>query len=425
MTSRPDSVPIIMSGLSNSGLRQRRKPVTQVITDFDAFPKVPETYVEQTATGGYVSIITFSLVMLMLYSELNYFLFPGYKFRFAPDADFLAKLKLNVDMTVAMPCDLIGADILDKTGQNAFSFGRLREEPTWWELDSNQRIHFDEVQKMNQYLREEYHQLQDILWGSGYGRLYSDMPVRRIQPTIDRNACRVHGSLTLNKVAGNFHITAGKVLPIMGAHAHMTGFMEPEEYNFTHRIEKLSFGDKHAGIIQPLEGDEKTTDIHMMNFQYFIEVVPTEVWGFTGKKTTYQYSVKEHTRPIDHTSGSHGTPGIYFKYDLSALKVEVTKDREGLIQFLVRLCASVGGLVATSHIVCSLVKHLVAFVCCYSMPESPKKSSLHTPSSLSSMSSVSTSLLSQSAPLSSKQTLVSSPNVSITQVNNIELTKSC
>ena len=68
---------------------------------------------------------------------------------------------------------MIGADILDKTGQNAFSFGRLREEPTWWELDTNQRIHFDEVQKMNQYLREEYHQLQDILWGSGYGRLYA------------------------------------------------------------------------------------------------------------------------------------------------------------------------------------------------------------------------------------------------------------
>ena len=54
---------------------------------------------------------------------------------------------------------------------------------------------------------------------------------------------------------------AGKVLPIMGAHAHMTGFMEKADYNFTHRIEKLSFGDKHAGIIQPLEGDEKITDI--------------------------------------------------------------------------------------------------------------------------------------------------------------------
>ena len=67
-----------------------------------------------------------------------------------------------------------------------------------------------------------------------------------------------------------------------------------------YRIEKLSFGDDHAGIIQPLEGDEKLTDISeltfekvkwltpafadLMNFQYFIEIVPTEVQTLTGKK---------------------------------------------------------------------------------------------------------------------------------------------
>lgn len=369
-----------------SGLRQRRKPVAQVVTEFDAFPKIPETYVEQTTTGGSVSILTFLLVLLLLYVEFHYFLYPGYKFRFAPDSQFTGKLKLNVDLTVAMPCDLVGADILDKTGQNAFSFGRLREEPTWWELDSNQRIHFDEVQRLNQYLREEYHQLQDVLWHSGYSKLYSDMPERRLKPASAPDACRVHGSLTLNKVAGNFHVTAGKVLPIAGAHAHMTGFMDRADYNFSHRIEKLSFGDNHAGIIQPLEGDEKITDINFVNIQYFIEIVPTEIMGFTGMKTTYQYSVKEHVRPIDHDKGSHGTPGIYFKYDLSALKVEVTKDRLGLFQFLVRLCASVGGLVATSQIVCGLLKSLLEYLCCirdrsqllHPPPPPPVKASLLT-----------------------------------------------
>ena len=276
-----------------SVLRQRRKPVAQIVTELDAFPKVPETYVEQTVTGAWVAIITFFFVVLMLYSEFNYYFWPALKFRFAPDADMSAKLKFNVDMTVAMPCDckyslescnfltllvaVIGADILDKTNQNAFTFGRLREEPTWWELDSAQRIHFDEVsflhksgfqltlypqvQRLNQYLREEYHQLQDILWSSGFSKLYADLPERREKPDIPYDACRIHGSLTLNKVAGNFHVTAGKVLPIMGAHAHMTGFMETSDYNFSHRIEKLSFGDNHAGIIQPLEGDEKLTDI--------------------------------------------------------------------------------------------------------------------------------------------------------------------
>ena len=40
---------------------------------------------------------------------------------------------------------VIGADILDKTNQNAFSFGRLREEPTWFQLEDHQLTHFREV----------------------------------------------------------------------------------------------------------------------------------------------------------------------------------------------------------------------------------------------------------------------------------------
>ena len=38
--------------------------------------------------------------------------------------------------------------------------------------------------------------------------------------------------------------------------------------------------------------------------------------------------------------------------------------REPVFQFLVRLCASVGGLVATSALLSSLVKNLVSFLCC-------------------------------------------------------------
>jgi len=158
--------------------------------------------------------------------------------------------------------------------------------------------------------------------------------------------------------------------------------------------------------------------VDLMNFQYFIEVVPTEVMGWTGKKVTYQYSVKEHTRPIDHSSGSHGTPGIYFKYDISALKVEVTKDREGFFSFLVRLCAGVGGLVATSTIVCGLLKNFVEYICCMRSPESPKKSSLNTPITPSFSQP---SILSQSEPMISKHKLISSSQSS---PFNSELTKS-
>ena len=85
-----------------------------------------------------------------------------------------------------------------------------------------------------------------------------------------------------------------------------------------------------------------------MLYQYFVDIVPTEVNTFLGRLTTYQYSVKDHERPIDHHKGSHGIPGIFFKYDVSALKVQVTQERDSPIQFIVRLCATIAGICVIS-----------------------------------------------------------------------------
>jgi endoplasmic reticulum-Golgi intermediate compartment protein 2 len=82
--------------------------------------------------------------------------------------------------------------------------------------------------------------------------------------------------------------------------------------------------------------------------QYYIEVVPTDIQTFISHVKTFQYSVKENSRPINHHKGSHGTPGLYFKYDVSALKVIVTIDRENFITFLVRLCSVIAGIVILS-----------------------------------------------------------------------------
>ena len=45
------------------------------------------------------------LVFILIYNEWTYFLNPDPVFKFVPDADFAAKLQINIDMTVAMPCD--------------------------------------------------------------------------------------------------------------------------------------------------------------------------------------------------------------------------------------------------------------------------------------------------------------------------------
>lgn len=193
---------------------------------------------------------------------------------------------MNIDITVAMPCGRIGADVLDSTEQDLFGYDSLEEEDTWWELTPEQRTHFEALKHMNSYLREEYHAIHELLWKSNQVILYSEMPKRYVpvlflksftyisvctnifcfillrsyEPDYPPNACRIHGSLNVNKVAGNFHITTGKSLNVPRGHIHISAFMTDRDYNFTHRINRFSFGGPSPGIVHPLEGDEKIAD---------------------------------------------------------------------------------------------------------------------------------------------------------------------
>lgn len=108
----------------------------------------------------------------------------------------------------------------------------------------------------NSYLREEYHAVKDLLWKSSFSTSFGDMPGRDHNPDRPYDACRIYGSLILNKVSGNFHITAGKSLNLPRGHIHISAFMSERDYNFSHRINKFSFGDASPGIVHPLEGDE-------------------------------------------------------------------------------------------------------------------------------------------------------------------------
>ncbi|XP_012278146.1 endoplasmic reticulum-Golgi intermediate compartment protein 2 [Orussus abietinus] len=337
---------------------RRRNVNLKTVKKLDAFPKVPETCVEQSAVGGTFSVLSFFIIIYLIFSELSYFLDSRLQFKFEPDVDIDSKLKINIDITVAMRCNSIGADVLDTTNQHVMGLDQLQEEDTWWELTSDQRAHFEALKHMNSYLREEYHAIHELLWKSNQITLLSEMPKRTYEPLHAPDACHIYGSVELNKVAGNFHITAGKSISLPRGHIHISAYMTDRDYNFTHRIHRFSFGEPSPGIVHPLEGDEKITHDNMMLYQYFVEVVPTDIHTLLRSSKTYQYNVKDHYRPIDHLKGSHGIPGIFFKYDTSALKVKVIYERDSLSQFLVKLCATIGGVYVTSGLLNNLVQFL-------------------------------------------------------------------
>jgi hypothetical protein len=133
-------------------------------------------------------------------------------------------------------------------------------------------MHFDYMQHLNSYLREEYHSIAEILYKSDQSMSYN-FPERTTNPKKPYDACRLHGSLTLNKVAGNFHITAGKSIHFSRGHIHLSNLFDDSPANFSHRIHRLSFGEHTSGIVHPLEGDEKILTDSRFSLKFSLELL--------------------------------------------------------------------------------------------------------------------------------------------------------
>ena len=346
-----------------------RKQALKVVKELDAFPKVLDDYKETTATGGGVSLIVFAVITILVLSEIIYYAKTDLKFDYEVGTAMDGKLKINVDITVAMRCNSLGADVVDSTGQNfgQQNFGTLEMENTYFELSPNQRRYHDIILDVNKYLREEYHAIQELMWlsGSVFSTFRKGMPEREDKPTGQPDACRIHGTLVVNKVAGNFHITAGKSIPVFpSGHAHISFNIGDRDVNYTHRINHLSFGDVVHGVVSPLDGEEKVTTDNYHLFQYFIQVVPTEVRTYRANVDTCQYAVTERNRTINHAKGSHGISGIFVKYDLNSLKIRVREQHQPIWQFLVRLCGIIGGVFSVTGMMHNWSGFISDVICC-------------------------------------------------------------
>ncbi|KAH0616511.1 hypothetical protein JD844_027662 [Phrynosoma platyrhinos] len=383
--------------------RLNRKKTLNLMKELDAFPKIPESYIETSASGGTVSLIAFTTMALLTIMEFTVYRDTWMKYEYEVDKDFTSKLRINIDITVAMKCQYIGADVLDLAETMVASADGLTYEPVIFELSPLQR----EWQRMLHIIQsrlQEEHSLQDIIFKSAFKSASTALPPRpetctamiiqdkselstgeqegkdvtfelmytqsddcenlswednSLQPP---DACRIHGHLYVNKVAGNFHITVGKAIPHPRGHAHLAALVS------------------HEWIINPLDGTEKIASDRIglqfrlcfvfvflsdnQMFQYFITVVPTKLHTHKISAETHQFSVTERERVINHAAGSHGVSGIFMKYDISSLMVTVTEEHMPFWQFLVRLCGIIGGIFSTTGILHGIGRFIVEIVCC-------------------------------------------------------------
>ncbi|MGH0179271.1 UNVERIFIED_CONTAM: hypothetical protein FKN15_003416 [Acipenser sinensis] len=325
--------------------RLNRKKALHLVQELDAFPKVPESYVETTASGGTVSLIAFTTMAVLAILEFFVHQHTWMKYEYEVDKDF-SRLTMQPPKSYNVGGQRssraayrqqgslvrdIGADVLDLAETMVAASDGLTYEPVHFDLSPLQRIWQRTLLHIQSRLQEE-HSLQDVLFKSVFKGAPTSLPPRAI--------------------------------PHPRGHAHLAALISHDTYNFSHRVDHLSFGEEIPGIINPLDGTEKISVEHNHMFQYFITIVPTKLKTYKISADTHQFSVTEQERVINHATGSHGVSGIFMKYDISSLMVTVTEQHMPFWQFLVRLCGIIGGIFSTTGMVHGLVGFLVDIVCC-------------------------------------------------------------
>lgn len=306
-------------------------------------------------------MLSISIILLLVVSEFFYYRSTETTYRYSVDTAMESELKLSVDMTVATPCRFLGADLIDMSGDSIASVTDITHEDVVFELTPAQKRWLDRKRAAHESAAANLRSLGELTFLTSY--------VSNSMPAADRDerpkdACRIHGSLSVRKVAGNFHVTTGRSVPHPQGHAHLNIFVPQNELNFSHRIDSLSFGPFVPGMVNPLDATLQTTAHRHHTFQYYLQVVPTKLRTVDlGRLDTCQYSVTERSRPVEHHQGSHGVPGVFFKYEMSPMVVEIVEKRKPLLQFLIRLIGIIGGIFATSgwlHVMIGLVSEFFA-----------------------------------------------------------------
>lgn len=117
-------------------------------------------------------------------------------------------LQLNLDIVVAMKCGDLHINVQDASGDRIMASQTLTKHPTLW-------THWERTKGAHHlggsaaergganYQEEDVH---DYLGAARKKKKFAKTP--RVPRGIEGDSCRVYGALALNKVQGDFHITA-------------------------------------------------------------------------------------------------------------------------------------------------------------------------------------------------------------------------
>jgi len=379
-TARPDDAP-----------RTATSTIASTLKALDVYPKTLDDFKERTRSGAAVSLISCSVIVLLVFSELHAYLTPKTVDHLYVDTTRGERIRINMNITFPnMPCagmslvamDVAGEQQIDVVSNIVKTRRALNGTKIGVELDDAHLKSkyagrcmpcFPQVSGMPESAGQCCNNCADVQ------ALYQAKALTKLKweehPMCQHEAvlldparladiaegCNMFGFLEVNKVAGNFHIAPGKAFQSpAGQLVHEFKPFDSHKYNVSHVIHTLSFGIHYPRRVNPLDGSKSILTNGSGVFQYFIKVVPTTYKYTNGAVIdSCQYSVTEQFKSAHDPSKGFVLPGVFFIYDISPIMVKFTEKRQSFTYFLTSLCAIVGGVFTVAGIIDSLVYSFV------------------------------------------------------------------
>jgi len=369
----------------------------------DAYPKPLEDFRIKTLGGGAVTIVSTVIMFLLFMSEFYDYLTPRVSEELFVDTSRSHKLRINIDIEFPrVACSYLSMDAMDSSGEhqssvehNIFkrrldasgnpisepektinlgesSIGKERgtaESSTKLPLDlgndtaiavekcgscygAESKVHkcCNTCEEVREAYRLKGWAMKDPEKIEQCAGMVEDLK------KIFNEGCQIYGYMEINRVSGSFHIAPGKSFSINHVHVHDVQPYSSNQFNMTHIIRSLSFGESIPGKTNPMDNVEGVALQESSMFQYYVKIVPTT---YESKNLsiihTNQFSTTRHQKVVSAFSGESGMPGVFFSYEISPIMVKFTEKSKSFGHFATSLCAIIGGVFTVAGLIDSTI----------------------------------------------------------------------
>ncbi|KAI8319640.1 DUF1692-domain-containing protein [Martensiomyces pterosporus] len=366
----------------------RKGGIAARFQSFDAYAKTLDDFSIKTLSGGILTVITGIIIAVLVANEFLAYRAVELLPELVVDKERMEKMHINLDVSFPKaPCVLLGLDIMDSSGEQQINLFQHVTKTRLSTTGDEIGIDASDIDKAKVQPPETGEDGKPYC-GSCYGgvppesgccntcndvhQAYSQRGWAFTDPdSIEQcvregyakhmkeqagEGCRMRGFIEINKVAGNFHILAGETIKHGSEHMHNRYEYMPSDYDFSHTIHRLSFGEEFSTQSNPLDGVSKTAHQPQAQFQYFTKIVGSEVRYLNGTVLkSNQYSATEFAKGDSPASSATGpsrvNPGLFFMFDISPMRVIYTEHKRSFGSFLTAVCAIVGGIFTVARLV--------------------------------------------------------------------------